>query len=152
MEIQYAVKCAARYRLSITIGAVVMAALTLTACESDVAPSSMGSSEMQAVQARYEQAESVIYDAMRTNQARVSEGYASTLPGDSSSWVALLDTSGTLSPGGDPAYKAGALSAADQASGVIGLMAANRGRSVTLTRPAYEDFSSQAARTVEYDL
>ena len=112
----------------------------------------MGSSEMQAVQARFEEAQSLVSDAMRSDRERVAEGYASTLPGDSASWAALLDTSSPVSPGGDPAYKAGGLLAADEASGVIGLEAVDGGRTVTLTRPAYEDFSSQAAYTIEYDL
>ena len=148
MDTQSSVKCVSRNRLLITI-AVVIAAVTLTACGNDVASTDMGSSEMQALQARLEQAQSTIQDAMRTNEGRVAEGFASTLPGDSASWVALLHTSGTLSPGGGPAYKAGALSAADEANGVIGLIAVNGGRTVTLTRPAYGDFSGQGVRTIE---
>jgi len=131
-----------RNGLLITMGIVVIAALTLSACGNDVTPT----------QSRYQEAGRFVDDAMRSDQLRVSEGYASTLPGDTAAWVAMLNATGILSPGGDPGYKAGTLSAADVASGVIGLVASNRGRTVTLTRPAHGDLSGQATQTFEYGL
>lgn len=131
--------------LLIKLGIVVIAVVMLSACGNDV-------TSMSPIESRYQEAGQLVDDAMRSDQSRVSEGYASTLPGDTASWVALLNTPSTLSPGGDPGYKAGTLSAADQASGVIGLVASNRGRTVTLTRPAHGDLSGQATQTFEYGL
>lgn len=128
-----------RNGLLITMGIVVIAALTLSACGNDVTPT----------QSRYQEAGRFVDDTMRSDQ---SEGYASTLPGDTAAWVAMLNATGILSPGGDPGYKAGTLSAADETSGVIGLVASNRGRTVTLTRPAHGDLSGQATQTFEYGL
>lgn len=110
------------------------------------------SSGMAEVRSRYEEATRFVADAMREDRARVADGYAGALPGDTAAWAALLNGPGALAPGGGPAYKSGSLSAVDEASGVIGLVAANGGRTVTLTRPAYQDFSRPVARTIEYDL
>ncbi len=129
--------------LLIKLGIVVIAAVTLSAC---------GNDGMSPIESRYQEAGQFVDDAMRSDQLRVSEGYASSLPGDTASWVALLNTSGTLSPSGGPGYRAGTLSAADEASGIIGLVASNRGRTVTLTRPAHGDLSGQATQTFEYGL
>ena len=98
---------------------------------------------MAKVTSHYEEAVRFVYNEMYKDQTRVSMGNTSTLPPDGPSWVTLINPTVFLSPGGDPAYKPGALNATDTASGVIGVVAANGGLQVTLTRPAYRDFSAQ---------
>ncbi|MCZ6869613.1 MAG: prepilin-type N-terminal cleavage/methylation domain-containing protein [Gammaproteobacteria bacterium] len=105
---------------------------------------------MSKVTSHYEEAVRFVFNEMYKDQSRMSLGRASTLPPDGPSWVALLNPIGFLSPGGDPAYKSGALDAADNASGIVGLVSANAGRQVALTRPAYRDFSAQT-ETLDYD-
>lgn len=105
---------------------------------------------MAKVQSRYEEAARVVIKEMRKDKSRVVTGSIGSLPADTAAWVAVLSPSSVFSPGGDPAYKAGFLSGADDVSGVVGVVAANAGRTVTLTRPDYEDFSGQATWTVAY--
>ena len=107
---------------------------------------------MAKVTSHYEEAVRFAYNEMYKDQTRVSMGNISTLPPDGVSWVALINPTVFLSPGGDPAYKAGALNATDTASGVVGVVSANGGFLVTLTRPAYRDFSATNAVLDYYNL
>ncbi len=129
----------------VTAAIAILAALALPAYQDYIK-----SANMAKVQSHYEEAARLVINEMRKDKSRIATGTASTLPADTAAWVTLVNPCAVVSPGGDPAYKGGALVAADEASGVIGVVAANAGRNVTLTRPDYEDFSVQVSRTLDY--
>ena len=97
---------------------------------------------MARVTSNYEEAVRVTKATFSKGATRRALGLADDqVPGSDVEWIAVYGTT-ALAPGGGSAYKAGALVAADDTAGAIGVVfTASAGDDiVTLTMPKYADF------------
>jgi|TARA_B110000196_G_scaffold314248_1_gene322163 prepilin-type N-terminal cleavage/methylation domain-containing protein len=67
---------------------------------------------------------------------QVALGLNSTVPTDTSGWIAIFNPGGNLAPGGGPAYAV----AVDNAAGIVGVSGDNT--TLTITRPAYHHLTA----------
>ena len=114
------------------------------------------SSNMAKVTSNYEEAKRYVQNHMRKVQADIAIGQE-TLGGfqaayNAAQWTTdLMGQGAPLSPGGDPAYDAGAVSAAKHASGVVSVEQAGSVTvspvtyTVTISRPQYGGFVTGSA-------
>jgi len=70
---------------------------------------------------------------------QVALGLTSTVPTDTSGWIAIFNPGGNLAPGGGAAYA----TAVDNAGGIVGV--SGDVTTVTLTKPAYQDLSADTS-------
>jgi prepilin-type N-terminal cleavage/methylation domain-containing protein len=95
------------------------------------------SANMSKVQSHYDEAARFAINEMRKDSSRLALGQVSTLPVSTAGWIAAINPGGVVAPGGGNAYIPGG---GDATTGAVGVTFA--GATLTLTRPAYEDFSA----------
>lgn len=98
---------------------------------------------MTKVNSHYEEAVRLARTTYVKGNTQAALGLTSSVPTDVSGWIDLFNPGGSLSPGGDPAYA----TAVNDASGVVGVSVSGAD-TVTVTRPAYQDYATQAATTI----
>jgi len=109
------------------------------------------SANMAKVSSHYEEGIRFAENEMRNFQAKTSLGRNPTaLPASAAGWALLLNPDGSLAPHGTVnAYN----TAADATNGVVGIAVTGtiggRDLAVTLTRPAYVDFTT-ASRVINF--
>jgi type IV pilus assembly protein PilA len=105
------------------------------------------SANMSKVQSHYEEAARFVINEMRKDSSRLALGQVSTLPADTASWITAINPTQVNAPGGGNAYLAGA---GDATTGAVGVTYVAATRTLTLTRPAYEDFSAIPPVSIVY--
>ena len=73
---------------------------------------------------------------------QVALGLSSTVPTDTSGWIAIFNPGGNLAPGGGAAYQG----TADTAAGVVGV--SGDADTITVTKPAYQDLTADTSTIV----
>ena len=98
---------------------------------------------MTKVASHYEEAVRLSRSTFVKGNTQLALGLDSTVPTDTSAWIAIFNPGGNLAPaGGVPAYAPTVV----DANGVVGV-AATTGQ-ITLTRPAYQDFTVQVSTVI----
>jgi|TARA_B100000315_G_scaffold5905_1_gene5918 type IV pilus assembly protein PilA len=106
---------------------------------------------MTKVNSHYEEAVRLVRTTYVKGNTQIALGVASTVPTDNAGWIAIFNPGDNLAPGGGSAYKNGALVAADEAKGAVGVVNTTVGGASTqviVTRPSYSDWTTQSATTV----
>lgn len=106
---------------------------------------------MTKVNSHYEEAVRLARTTYVKGNTQTALGLTSNVPTSVSEWIDIFNPGGNLAPGGGPAYAA----SADDSLGTVGVAIDINGTaaniaddSVTVTRPAYQDYGSQVSTTV----
>lgn len=98
---------------------------------------------MTKVNSHYEEAVRLARSTYVKGNTQAALGLDSSVPSTNSEWIAIFNPGGNLAPaGGVNAYGA----SADDDNGVVGV--SGNAAAITLTRPAYQDFTAQSATTI----
>jgi type IV pilus assembly protein PilA len=98
---------------------------------------------MSKVQSHFEEGARFIENELRKQQTQAALGIATSAPTEASI-LQDLNGQGGAAPGGGAPYASGT---GDANTGVVGIQLS--GGAFTVTRPAYEDFSVAATRTID---
>lgn len=101
---------------------------------------------MTKVNSHYEEAVRLTRSTIVKGNTQRALGLSETTPTDSDGWIALYNPGNSQAPGGGDAY----LGSANDTLGAVGVAASGAGVSVlvSITRPAYEDYTVQATTIV----
>ena len=101
---------------------------------------------MTKVNSHYEEAIRLTRSTIVKGNTQRALGLTDTTPTTAAGWISLYNPGGSLAPGGGAAYAG----AAADATGVVGVTSSGSGVSlvVVVTRPAYEDYTTQAITSV----
>ena len=94
---------------------------------------------MTKVASHYDEASRVAKSTYIKGNTQIALGLTSTVPSDAAGWIAIFNPSGVLAPGGGAAYQ----TSVNDTTGVVGVAAT--ASTVTLTKPAYKDFTAETA-------
>jgi len=101
---------------------------------------------MTKVVSHYEEAARLARSTYVKGNTQTALGLASTVPTDTSAWIAIFNPGGNLAPGGTAAYQA----AVNDTTGVVGV--AGSATTITITRPAYEDLTTATTTIAATDV
>lgn len=99
---------------------------------------------MTKVNSHYEEAVRLSRSTFVKGNTQSALGLDSTVPTDTSAWIAIFNPGNNLAPAG--AVNAYASGTGDQTNGVVGVNGTDT--TITLTRPAYQDFTATSATTI----
>lgn len=98
---------------------------------------------MTKVNSHYEEAVRLARSTYVKGNTQAALGLDSSVPTDASAWIAIFNPGNNFAPAGQVnAYGA----TADDTNGVVGV--SGNDTTITLTRPAYQDFSPQVTTTI----
>ena len=124
----------------------ILAAVALPAYQNYIRTANMSK-----VVSHYEEASRFVINEMRKNSARVALGQGLSMPIDTATWIAAINPTGVLAPGGGPAYSNPQV----DATGAVGVVSTGTAPNyvdtiVTLNRPVYLDLSAIGASVITY--
>ena len=100
---------------------------------------------MSKVQAHYEEAKRLTTTTFTKGYVQKSLNQTVTVPADAAGWIGIYNRTGSLAPGGGPAFIAGTATDTLGALGVVVSGSFPADAVVTITRPAYEDLTADTA-------
>jgi len=101
---------------------------------------------MTKVVSHYEEAARLARSTYVKGNTQTALGLTSTVPADTSGWIAIFNPGSNLAPGGTLAYQA----AVNDDTGVVGVNGSQT--TITVTRPAYEDLTTATTTIAATDV
>ena len=97
---------------------------------------------MTKIQAHYEEAKRLADTTFVKGHTQISLSISVSVPSDVSGWIDLFDRTGTLAPGGGPAFVNGA---ADDGTGALGVAISGTfpNQTIVLARPKYGELTAE---------